>query len=62
MWPPTETMIERAVLPDEVYAGEGGEVIEGKVGRGDEEEGEGAGEGEKKDWRKRKLEDELRVM
>ncbi len=53
-------MIERAVLPDEVYADEGGEVIEGKVGRGDEEEGEG--EGEKKDWRKRKLEDELRVM
>ncbi len=62
MWPPTETMIERAVLPDEVYANEGGvygdedggEVIEGKVVRGDEEEGE------KKDWRR--PEGELRVM
>lgn len=36
-------MISKAVLPDEVYEGEGGEVIEGK-GVGDEEVGKGSGE------------------
>ena len=61
VFPPTETMISRAVLPDEVYAGEEGvEVsVEGKAVDGDGgERGGTAGGG--KDWKE--LEDELRVM
>lgn len=60
VFPPTETMISRAVLPDEVYAGEEGvEVtVEGKAVDGDGgERGGTAGGG--KNWEE--LEDELRV-
>ena len=45
VFPPKETMISRAVLPDEVYEGEegaeGGVVIEGKGGYEEDVEGEG---------------------
>jgi len=56
VWPPTESMIPRAVLPDEVYEGEAGAVIEGKTVV-DEEVGKGSGE---ESWKKE--EGELRVM
>ena len=58
VFPPTETMVPRAVLPDEVYAGEEGVsvTIEGKA-VDDDVEREAAGE---KDWKKG--EEELRVV
>jgi len=56
IWPPTESMIPRAILPDEVYEGELGAVIEGKV-VGDEEIGKGSGE---EGWKKE--EGELKIM
>ena len=60
VFPPTETMILRAVLPDEVYAGEEGvEVtVEGKAVDGDGGE-RGGTAGGVKNWKE--LEDELRV-
>ena len=60
VFPPTETMISRAVLPDEVYAGEEGvEVtIERKAVDGDGGERGGTADGGKT-WKE--LEDELRV-
>lgn len=56
IWPPTESMIPRAILPDEVYEGEAGAVIEGKTVV-DEEVGKGSGE---ESWKKE--EGELRVI
>lgn len=57
IFPPTETMIPRAILPDEVYDGEGGAsvTIEGKA---IEDDVERDAIGEEK-WKKE--EDELRV-
>ena len=49
-------MIPRAILPDEVYEGEEGAVIEGKV-IGDEEIGKGSGDEE---WKKE--EGELKIL
>ena len=58
VFPPTETMISRAVLPDEVYEGEEGAsvTIEGKA-VDDDIEREATGEG---DWKKE--DEELRVI
>ena len=56
VFPPTETMITRAILPDEVYEGEEGAMIEGKAIEDDvEREATGKGKWEKEDG-------ELRVM
>ena len=56
IWPPTESMIPRAILPDEVYEGETESVIEGKFVQ-DEEVGKAdSGEG----WKKE--EGELRII
>ncbi len=59
IFPPTETMIPRAILPDEVYEGEDDVTvaIEGKV-VGDDVERDGSGSGEIK-WSKD--ESELRM-
>ena len=58
MFPPRETMICRAVLPDEVYQSEehSAETIEGK-GLDDEVEVRNVGE---KSWKQEK--DELRIV
>ena len=58
VFPPTETMIPRAILPDEVYEGEEGAtvIIEGKA-VDDDVEREATGKG---DWKKE--DDELLVM
>ena len=58
IWKPTETMIPRAILPDEVYEGGGDEIvtIEGK-GCGDDIERNSSTE---KRWKKE--EGELRVL
>lgn len=58
VFPPTETMISRAVLPDEVYEGEEGAsmTIEGKA-VDDDVEREATGE---RDWKKG--DEELRVI
>lgn len=50
VFPPTETMVPRAVLPDEVYGGEGGAAvtIEGEAVGGDVERGATGEEGWKK--------------
>ena len=58
IWKPTETMIPRAILPDEVYEGTGADTvtIEGKT-FGEDVEREGSGE---KRWEKE--DEELRVL
>lgn len=50
VFPPTETMVPRAVLPDEVYGGEGGAAvaIEGEAVGEDVERGDTGEEGWKK--------------
>lgn len=65
VFPPTETMIERAILPDEVYEGAAGMTIEGKAVVDAVEVVDGGERGVTtpvggKDWKK--LEDELRFM
>ncbi|KAL2036931.1 hypothetical protein N7G274_010356 [Stereocaulon virgatum] len=58
IWKPTETMIPRAILPDEIYEGTGADTvtIEGKA-LGDDVEREGSGE-----KRFKKADKELRVL
>ena len=59
IWKPVETMIPRAILPDEVYDGEatGTSVIEGKMVGDHDVESSGDG---KKLWKEE--ENELRVV
>ena len=59
VFPPKETMIERAILPDEVYEGMGEEniMIEGKAFGDDVERSSG-----QDSWKKTEADDELRVV